>query len=373
MINYKKDMIETVFPFAKNISFINFAVTYLCNSRCKHCNIWKKYKKNSKLVKDELTLNEIKKIFESSQYLKHLKKINFTGGEPFLRKDIVDLCGFFINKFPKAGISIATNAIDTDMIVGRLQSIIENYNPDDLYISVSLDGTEKTHDEIRGVSNNYNQVIEFIKIIKKDFPSINQGISFTITPQNYKELLEVYKISKTFGVNFGPQFAHHSKSYYDNVKNEFKWDVKQLDDIRKMIDFILNDGIKTKNNTQSLLRIIGHQVRNIYYVSHMVDFQRNPRFNFKCYSGDHSFFMDPYGNIYPCIMLDKKIGNIRVNNFSFDKLWFSESAQKIRKWIKDNNCACWTRCETIPSLVRDPKILLWSVYKTLINTVSTEK
>ena len=53
----------------------------------------------------------------------------------------------------------------------------------------------------------------------------------------------------------------------------------------------------------------------------MHSWQKNPKRKIKCYAGTHSFFLDPYGDIFPCIMLNKKIGNIKEG---FDKVWLSK-------------------------------------------------
>src|SRR5690349_11887398 len=55
------------------------AVTYKCNSKCIMCNIWKEQPQNELSSHDFLKLP------------KTLKDINITGGEPFLRKDLVDI------------------------------------------------------------------------------------------------------------------------------------------------------------------------------------------------------------------------------------------------------------------------------------------
>ena len=86
----------------KKIDVLNFATTYVCNSKCQNCNIWEKYIKNPEKIKEELTLGEIKNIFNESKYLKYLKVISLGGGKITLRKDFVDLCGFFINKDRKS-------------------------------------------------------------------------------------------------------------------------------------------------------------------------------------------------------------------------------------------------------------------------------
>ena len=86
-------------PSLEKIYHINFAVTYGCNSRCKHCNIWRKSKENTKIIEKELKLTEIEKTFEESQYLNCIQSIGITGGEPFLRKDLTDLCVFLLKNF----------------------------------------------------------------------------------------------------------------------------------------------------------------------------------------------------------------------------------------------------------------------------------
>ncbi|MCD6429444.1 radical SAM protein [bacterium] len=356
--NKKKLLLEA--PDPRRIYYLNFAVTYLCNSRCKHCNIWKRYKENPEEYKLELNLKEIEEMFEKSQYLRNLIGIGLTGGEPFLRKDFVDLCGFFIKKYPKAAITIPTNAVNPELVVNKLEEIIRMYDPrlGSIYISISLDGIGSTHDNIRGVLGNYNKVLKLIELLKKVTPSINLGVSFTITPQNYKDLIDVYKFSREKNIGFGVQFAQTSEMFYGNIEKQFGWDKKKLDKVDNMIDSIIRDYIIKRKPLQKIFSV------DIYYLSHMVHFMKKPHVISRCYSGIHSFFMDPYGNIYPCVMLNKKIGNIRDSNF--DELWLSEQAQKVRKFIKSKMCACWTPCEACPSLAREPKITLWNFYNTLL-------
>ena len=349
-------------PIPEKIYHINFAVTYECNSRCKHCNIWRKSKENTKITKEELKLAEIEKVFKESKYLEYIQSIGLTGGEPFLRKDLTSLCGFFIEKFPNAALSIPTNALMPNLVIAGLEKIINTFGPENkIFLSISLDGIGKTHDEIRGMPGNYSRVLKLIDLVKEKVPSINQGISFTIMPQNYKDLLEVYKFSKKNDIGFGFQFAQISESFYGNTKNAFEWNEEELDEVSEIIHLIL----KEYTAKEKILRKIwlSFFAMNKYYISRMVSYQKNPHRTLKCYSGTHSLFIDPYGNIFPCIMLNKKMGNIREMNF--DKLWLSEKSRKIREFINDKKCACWTPCETHFSLERDYKIILWNFYKTL--------
>lgn len=346
----------------KKISNINFAITYECNSSCKHCNIWRRYKENTKIIEKELKLSEIEKTFEESQYLKNIQSIGLTGGEPFLRNDFIDLCGFFIKKYPKASISIPTNALVPDLIIDRLEKILKGFvSGNNIYLSISLDGIGKTHDEIRGIPGNYSRVLKLIDLLKKKVPSINRGISFTIMPQNYKDLLEVFKLSKKNDIDFGFQFAQTSESFYGNTENAFEWNEKKIDEAGEIINSIFKEYTAKEKILKKMW--LSFFAVNKYYISHMVNFQKNPQRMLKCYSGTHSLFIDPYGNIFPCVMLNQKLGNIR--EMHFDELWLSEKAQNIREFIIEKKCACWTPCETHFSLERDYKTILWNFHKIL--------
>jgi radical SAM protein with 4Fe4S-binding SPASM domain len=332
-------------PTSEKIEFVNFAVTYRCNSRCKTCNIWKKYHKNPKKIKEEMSLDDIKKVF-SSKYLKNLNSISFTGGEPFLRKDFDELVEFFIEKYPKLHIAIPTNAINLKLILLKLEKIMKS-NPERLEINVSLDGIGKTHDKIRGIKGNYGKAIKLIENVKKKFPEIKIGMGFTIIPENYKELLKVYELSKKKGVGFGFWFGQLSDFFYENVEKvkDLGWDNEKFNEIDEMIKIIVKDMEK-----RGKIDFFGK-----YYHLNMINFQKNPERKIKCYSGTHSFFLDPYGYVYPCIVLDKLIGNVK---YGFDKVWMSKKARKVRKSIKNKKCSCWAGCEISSSLTKNMKLIL---------------
>ena len=66
----------------------NFAVTYRCTSRCRTCSIWKM----DQPERGELSLEEIRGLFSSNRgFLRDVRSIQITGGEPFLRADLPEL------------------------------------------------------------------------------------------------------------------------------------------------------------------------------------------------------------------------------------------------------------------------------------------
>ena len=67
------------FPFK-----LTFCITYWCNYRCQTCNIWKKKPQN------EFTADEFDRVFQTMGHAPYW--FTFSGGEPFLRKDLEAIC-----------------------------------------------------------------------------------------------------------------------------------------------------------------------------------------------------------------------------------------------------------------------------------------
>jgi MoaA/NifB/PqqE/SkfB family radical SAM enzyme len=339
-------------PTATEVMWLNFAVTYLCNSRCVMCSIWKKYKEDPDLFKQELTLPEIEKLLQS-RYLRQLQGISFTGGEPFLRDDFVELVGLFIEQYPQALLGIATNGLNTELIVRKMKEIFDRYNPTQrISISLSLDGIDATHDAMRGVTNAYTRVLETMETLQDRFP-VNIGVDFTITPQNYRELLNAYQVSKEKGIKFLAGCAHSSCFYYNNEGLSYEWPEEEAAEPEAIVTELLNDKILNESFVTKLIDPYA------YFMSRCLEYQRSQTRLFTCYSGTHSLFLDPYGNVYPCLILDKKFGNIR--NEAFDTLWMSPQAEEVREHIKANTCHCWVACEAVPSLLRGFDAVKWNV------------
>jgi len=76
----------------------------------------------------------------------------------------------------------------------------------------------------------------------------------------------------------------------------------------------------------------------------------------KCQALSASLFMNPYGDIYPCSIYDKKVANIRDFNYDLKKIWNVKNViADIRNGILNNKCAgCWTPCEAYPAILGSP-------------------
>lgn len=315
-----------------NAGSLNFAATYRCNSRCLSCDIWKKYSKDTSLVKKELSLDEIKKVF--SQF-KGLKTVSLTGGEPFLREDIVDV----VRSIKSESINISTNGFFTDKVINSYKEILKIPHFKSVGASISMDAIGDGHDKLRGLKNSYNHAmatIKGLKALREKDKRLVIGISNTISKQNLDDVLKVYELSKKLGVIFSTRIAHSSSLFYDNASSKIFIDDKDMPKVRKIFQFLIDE-----------------QPKNIFYRYYLNKFLKDPNKQpVPCFSGFNSFFMDPYGGLYPCVMLNSKIGNLKEK--SLKQLLNSSEAKNIRGSIKKGRCSCWTDCEALNSIYSNP-------------------
>ncbi len=312
------------------------AVTSNCNSRCVMCDIWKKDKES-----------------EVYPYLyKHLpsslKDINITGGEPFLRKDLSDIIAVVKDRCKKARIVISTNGFLTQRIKEETKKILAIDR--NIAIRISIDGADKTHDEIRGVSGGFRKSIDTIRCLQ-EIGVRDLGIGFTISSKNVAMIKNTYDLANHLGVEFSITVVTSSPIYFgDNecLKPENNGILK--------IQF--SDLIRSELSYWNLKKWL-----RAYYDYTLFEYIKTQKRTFPCDAGESFFYLDPKGNIHPCNVLDLDFGNI--NNNSFKNIWASDNAKNIRNNVK--KCSnCWMICTVKTSFKKSvPYIALWLIRNRL--------
>ena len=165
--NKFKDPITTAdgstraFIEAKKIKTLWFNTGTLCNIECKNCYI-ESSPKNDRLV--YITFEEVK-LFIDEAIDKKLgtKEIGFTGGEPFMNKDVLKMIEYSLSKNFK--VLVLSNAMKP--MLNKREDLLK-INHQDLTIRVSIDHYQKEkHEEIRG-KNTFNIMMEGLKWLNQN-------------------------------------------------------------------------------------------------------------------------------------------------------------------------------------------------------------
>ena len=168
-------------------------LTERCNCRCQMCNIWKQHR----VADGELTSQDWKKVLRGLRQWLGKRHIWFTGGEPFLRKDCIELIGY--SSSIGLSIGVITNGIllRPDDMPFLVESGLREYH-------VSIDSMDsEIHDHLRGISGAHKRASENVLALK-DF--LNQTgkkmkivIKTIIMGYNAKEILPLVEWTEKCG------------------------------------------------------------------------------------------------------------------------------------------------------------------------------
>ncbi|MEM0147643.1 MAG: radical SAM protein [Candidatus Micrarchaeaceae archaeon] len=327
---------------------LNFAITYRCQSKCLTCNIWKKTPQN------ELTLEEIRNFAKKNNYFKW---IELTGGEVFLRNDLVEIVEAFNTYSPLYILTMPTNSLTNhDIIIDKLISILK-LGISKIAITVSLDGYRELHDKIRGIPGNYDKAIDLYKRLielKKIYKNLYFVFGYTISAYNigkFEETINAVKkeIPQITYNDFHFNLAQISDNYYGNAQNAVN--IKAND---RIIADEIYSAIKKRKFEFGAMSIIERA-----FLKGLYQFVITKKVPVKSRSLEASIFLDSFGDVYPSIMVNNKLGNIRETQYYLDPILQSEEAQIIRKSIKESKIATdWTACEAYQALVGDIKKII---------------
>ena len=291
-------------------------VTYRCNAKCTMCN---RYKEPS-LPEEEITVDTIKK-------LPPMYFTNITGGEPFIRSDLKEIVRELYKLSDR--IVISTNGFYTERIIDLAREFPE------IGIRISIEGLEKTNNEIRGLKNGYQKGYQTLKKLR-DMGMKDVGFGMTVQDKNAPDLIPLYDISNEMKMEFATASLHNS-FYFVETKNIIRDRTMVAENFEKLINKLL----KSKSPKKWFRAYFNHGLINYIYGQKRL---------LPCDMSFDTFFIDPYGDVMPCNgTKDKEImGNLNLH--SWDEIWNSSKAKIIRDKVKQCNRQCWMIGSVSPAM-----------------------
>ncbi len=313
-------------------SLFMISLTDNCNLGCKMCACAESAKKYKG---EELNTEEIINTIEQIVAWSKQAEVVFSGGEPFIRKDIFRLIDSVCSK--KLRLSINTNG-----------SLIDKETADKLvsypvyHINFSLDGdNSKTNDAIRGqgVFSKVLEAIKFISAAKKKNGSIYPLVSLNVTmmKENITGISNFVPLAKEHDVNnvfFQPVVFDNT-----NVQGESESICPNENELENLIAILKKVGLESKGE-QLYIQIPDLALLRDYFLPAKVDTSKR---KWRCFVGYSRMSISSFGHVYSC---SEKFGEIREN--SLKEIWYSKKAVEIRK--KFNNCRkfCLQTCYARP-------------------------
>ena len=329
-----------------------YFVTTRCGYKCKTCFYWQELNTG----KNELTLEEIRKISAS---IDDLSRILITGGEPYLRSDLPEICKIFHDQNRCRRFHIPTHGFNPDRIAEMAERILRNCPRSGINFGFSIDGLQKTHEEISQIPGSFPKVIETAKkvsLLKKKYSNLSLHVICVVSNKNYGEVLELASFLKEEVpvAGFLPTPIRGEPLNAD-LKPPTP---KEWLDLTGRLEAIV-DSSREAELTFPLDRHFARSRRRYLdkVTAEILETDQQP---FPCTAGDTIGVMEPDGRIKLCeLKLAIDVGNLRSANYEFRKVWFSPEANAVREKIK--TCSCYHGCFLGPSLYYSPLHLIRSL------------
>lgn len=335
---------KVVYRFSKNgyaslPPLIIWVFTLKCNMKCKMCTFYGEHAKQNLKLKNELSYEEIKAVIDdlakSYKYYPYKPLIGVLGGEPFVRKDILDIMSYLKSK--KFRFSITTNfsLMDEENLKGLIK-----VKPSDLRIS--LDGPAEIHDEIRGIKGIFDRIYSSIKLLRslKGGKAVPIRLNCVINDYNIKSLDKMVDIAHNLRADLNFQHLMFVNEKYKGLNKKitesyfgedllFGHDMPRIkkEDINPLTINIKKVMMKARKLNVRLAFLPQLKLNEIgsYYLD--LDNYRHSKF---CTAPWTVGRINNQGYVHPC--MDYLYGNIKEG--SFKKIWNNKKARYFRKRLK---------------------------------------
>ena len=329
---------------------VNVAVSIIstCNSRCLTCNIWAEHTPGEG---EDLTVEEFDRIFQSLGKMPYWFTVS--GGEPFMRKDIVEICKSLYDRCRPAQINIPTNSLVWRPIAERVAAIADHCKNSELVINLSLDGVGAKHDEVRGIKGNFDKVMLVygqLRALKR--PNLTIGVHSVISNFN----IDHFPVLHDFVVNEMKPDSFISEIAEERVElgTIGTGITPKRDAYANAVDRLIDSSAEHAHEGRS--KVI-QAFRRKYYDLVKRYLEREAQ-AVPCYAGWASTHIAPNGDVWTCAVRAEPIANLRDHDYDFKRIWFGNEASPLRRSIKRGECACPLANAAYTSMLMSPSAML---------------
>ncbi len=315
-------------------------LTERCDCRCEICRIWQKPKGR------EPTAGDVARFLRGA---KTIRWLNLTGGEIFLRDDVVEVVAAALDAEPRiAVLDFPTTGQRTERIVGDVSRIARMGIPR-FFVTVSLEGPPALHDRLRGRPGAFEGMIETYRALRR-MRGVRAYLGLTVSDRNEAAVPDALAAVAARIPGFSPREVHtnvvtSSGHYYANLAAG----------VAKPRDFSAAVGPILRARSRRLSPADWLESTYLRLVPEHVATGRSP---LPCRSLFASVFVGASGDVHPCTVYDRPLGNAWTT--PLPSILATPEAEDARTAVAEDRCpGCWSPCEAYQTILSQvPRALL---------------
>lgn len=176
---------------------LHIELLHACRLRCLACD-------HRLAGPGRLSAAALKPIF-SAEAFRDLRLVSFSGGEPLLHPELPRILREAAAAWPQAALVLLTSLLEGPALIKALRTLSLAALAR-LHVGSSLDGPRRVHDAMRGLPGAFSELSKNHAALKKAFPSLSSGFTFTATRLNAAFFYEAWLEAREMGAELGVQF-----------------------------------------------------------------------------------------------------------------------------------------------------------------------
>ena len=348
-----------------SVSYLILYVTSRCNLKCNMCFYADSL---NAPTGDGLSLEEMEKVSKS---LPNLMQLTMTGGEPFLRRELATIIGYFCDNSGARSITIPTNGTYTDLTEKVMREVLAKYPATTFKLGLSLDATKDLHNKIRGWDGSFDKIVAthaLLRRLQEEFDNLIVTMTCVISSFNVHE-------AEAIADMYVDEFPADDWTFQltRGVPKDLAAKAVPPDEYERAVDFLearKRDKIGRLGATRRMVRKLGTRTRRI-----VAETAKNNTFQVNCVAGKRLVILYDTGVLTPCEILETMdlpeavrkehngfvYGNVRDYGCDVQKAVDSPLGRKLSDFILRTQCRCTFECAIIASIFYQPSELLKTV------------
>ncbi len=329
---------------------LTFFVTRQCNARCPFC-FYLQGADAPPSACAELALDEIERL---ARPLGKLLWLAFSGGEVFLRKDIVEISRLFYASNRPAIMLYPTNGLLPELIRERTERILSDCPRSVIALKLSLDGVGARHDALRATPGSFDKVVHSYRLLAPlldRYPNFELGVNTVFCARNQDRMDEV--IDFVAGL---PKVHTHTISLVRGQLRDPSYTQVDIDKYERAAAR-LADGLRTRRSP--IYRFRGARLKaaqDILQRRLILQTWQARRRLVPCYAGRLNLVLTETGEVHACETLSSSLGNVRDHGYDVHRLLRSPRAGAVQDAIASGLCHCTHECNFITNILFNPRL-----------------
>lgn len=334
---------------------MTYFVTRRCNAKCPYCFYLQRdaddITSESELAQRELSLAEIRKISGS---LGSLLWLAFSGGEVFMRRDIVEISRVFYDNNKPVYMLYPTNGLTPEIIYRAMREILEICRNSVVIVKLSIDDIHERNDILRNTPGHFARTLrtyELLSRLKPKYDNFELGVNTVFCALNQDNMQNI--------IDFVSELEYVGAHTISLIRGDLKYPHYKNVDLNKYRYYTEVLAKRLRQAKSPRYGFAGGRIKlaqDILQRRLIHQTQSEQRRIIPCFAGRANVVLTENGGVYACESFSHEFGNVRDHDYNINAVMETDTAKSALEKIGNACCYCSHECYFITNIMLNPNL-----------------